>query len=258
MSIISLDYKTIESLNDEITSLDTVLLQTYFPNLADELNLIYNNVQGDEIHNIINTINSQFEGVKSSLSTEMPKLEQFLNEQMGSYVQTEEELAADLQDVLSRMSHICEGNGVVFSNPKDNGNEQGSGWDNFHEKAEEAAEDAKDNQAMEAQEKQIEDLQKQVADLSKNSFQKANDEFLREAGADNAEFADRFTNDWTNVGEAYQDGLFSGLVATGGATWNTLANGAGYVWNQTVNGAEWLLGAIGLNDLGNSLAWLIS
>lgn len=106
MAVINLDSQTIQSLGSEINALDTTLLQGYFPELESELNAIASNVQGEELNNIINTINSQFSGVKSVFSTELPKLENFLNDQMKSYTQSEEELDAELTSVLAKMASI--------------------------------------------------------------------------------------------------------------------------------------------------------
>ena len=221
MAVINLDSQTIQNMGTEIASLDTALLNGYFPELESELGAIASNVQGDELHAIINTINSQFSGVKSSLSTELPKLETFLNDQMKTYQQTEEELDTELTAVLSKMENIgttsTDANGLVDIKDKET-----SSMDDI-------------NKRLEALEKQNAELAAQNAELSKSFLEKANDEFLREAGADNAEFGERFMNDWSNVGEAYQDGLISGLANTLGATATTVGNSVGWVWNQAVN-----------------------
>lgn len=229
MAVISLDTQQIQTLSSEISSLDTTMLENYLPQLESELNAIYANVQGEELHSIINTINSQFSNVKTNLSAELPKLEAFLEEQIKSYTMTEQELDAELSNVLNKMAAIA-GTGVTVT----------------------ASANTDDLQ------KQIDDLQAQLKEANKTDLQKANDEFLREAGADNAEFGERFINDWTNVGEAYQDGLVSGLVSTLGATGTTVGNGIGWCWNQVVNLAEWSLGAIGLHGLGNIAGWTLS
>lgn len=108
MATINLDSQTIQNLGAEITTLDAALIQGYFPELQTELSAIASNVQGDELNSIINTINSQFSNVKSALSTELPKLENFLNDQMKNYTQTEEELDAELNAVLSKMNGLLD------------------------------------------------------------------------------------------------------------------------------------------------------
>lgn len=248
MAVINLDSQTIESIGSEISALDTTLLQSYFPELESELSSIASNVQGDELHSIINTINSQFSGVKSSLSTELPKLETFLNEQMKSYGQSEEELDAELTSILAKMAEICHGDARPDAN----------GLEDIKDKETSSMDDI--NKRLEALEKQNAELAAQNAELSKSFLEKANDEFLREAGADNAEFGERFMNDWSNVDEAYQDGLISGVANTLGATLTTAGNTVGWAWNQVVNCAEWGLGALGLGKgtVGDFAAWLIS
>lgn len=119
MSVISLDAQQIESLNQEIIALDNSLIKNNLPELESELNAINSNVKGDEINPIINTILSQYQSVKSSLSTEMPKLEAFLEQQLKSYTQTEEELETELTSVMNRMVALSDrvngGNGTTPS-----------------------------------------------------------------------------------------------------------------------------------------------
>lgn len=260
MSVINLDSQVVKTIGSEIATLDTTLLQSYFPELESELSTIASNVKGEELHAILNTLNSQFSSVKAELSIALPKLENFLEEQVTSYTQTEEELDGELSSVLSKMGSIA-GTTIVSTNNGD-----------IVVKAEENQSQNADNNTelspeMEAINKRLEELEKQNAELvaqnkelSKSHLEKANDEFLREAGADNKEFGERFTSDWSNVGEAYQDGLLSGVANTLGATWNTTANGVGWAWNQAVNCAEWALGAVGLGKgtLGDLAGWLIS
>lgn len=242
MATINLDTQVIQNINSEISSLDTSLLNNYLPELETELNSINSNGQGDELHSIINTINQQFASVKSELSTALPKLENFLESQMTSYGQTEEELDAELTAVLQKMALLSgEGSSDLDSNSQ-------------------KASSNETNSDVETLKSEIEQLKQQNAELNKSSIQKANDEFLREAGNDNTEFAERVKNDWSNVGEAYQDGLLSGVANTLGAALTTTANGIGWAWNQTVNCAEWALGAIGLGKgtIGDAAAWIIS
>ena len=81
-------------------------MQNYLPELESELNLINYNVKGEEIHNIINTILSQFQGVKLILSTDLPKLEQFLEQQLKSYTHSEEVLEQAVFNVIYKMNEL--------------------------------------------------------------------------------------------------------------------------------------------------------
>lgn len=119
MATINLDVQTIQSINSEISSLDTTLLNNYLPELESELNAINSNVQGDQIHSIIGNINQQFASVKSSLSTEFPKLENFLETQMTSYSQNEDELDSELVAVLQKMA-LLSGEGIKNFNTNGN------------------------------------------------------------------------------------------------------------------------------------------
>lgn len=112
MAVINLDADQLKSLNTEISSLDQTLLQSYLPQLEEELGQIRSNVQNAELNSILNTISSQFGGVKSALSTELPKLETFLDEQIQSYATTEQAAADAVNAVVNRMQQLV-GNTTV-------------------------------------------------------------------------------------------------------------------------------------------------
>lgn len=106
MAVINLEADQLKTLNTEISSLDQTLLQSYLPQLENELSQIRANVQNAELNSILNTISSQFDGVKSALSTELPKLESFLDEQLQSYTTTEQEAADAVNAVVNRMQQL--------------------------------------------------------------------------------------------------------------------------------------------------------
>lgn len=256
MSVINLDSQVVKTIGSEIATLDTTLLQSYFPELESELSTIASNVKGDELHAILNTLNSQFSGVKADLSVALPKLENFLEEQVTSYTQTEEELDSELTSVVAKMNNII-GDTTTSDGTKPESNKDG---DDKNSTESTSPETEAINKRLEELEKQNAELIAQNKELSKSHLEKANDEFLREAGADNTTFAESFKHDWTNVGEAYQDGLVSGLLETGLAAVNTTVDSVKWTWNQAVNCAEWALGAVGLGKgtLGDLAGWLIS
>ncbi len=229
MATISLDTAQIQSLNSEITTLDSTLLGTYFPSVSEELTAISSNVQGDELQEIIATINNQFESVKTALSTALPKLETFLEEQLTGYSTTESELDAELQAVLSKMSNLVDG----------------------------TASNLAGGSAATASE--IEELRAQVAEANKSNFQKTNEEFVNDFLGDGAEYGSRVANDWVNVGESFASGnIVSGLGNAAGAIFTTAGNTVGLVYNEALNSVDWVLDtAFGTDTLLGKLGdWL--
>ena len=110
MSVINLNTQQIQSLNTEISALDQTLLQSYLPSLDQELSAIRANVQNAEINSLLGTIAEQFNSVKATLSTELPKLEEFLDSQMKEYDTSEEEALAALEAVVAKMQSLADGN----------------------------------------------------------------------------------------------------------------------------------------------------
>lgn len=107
MAMINLDANRISTLNTELNSLDSALINNYLPALAEELGHILNNIQGEELHEVLGSVNNGFQNVKLSLGEELPKLESFLEEQLTSYTFTEEELEDQLYAIFDRMTeHI--------------------------------------------------------------------------------------------------------------------------------------------------------
>lgn len=136
MSAINLNAQQLDLLNSEIKTLDNTLLKTYLPELESELNLINNNILGEEINRIITTIISQFQNIRTSLSNDLPKLENFLDEQLKSYTQSEEVLEQAVLNIIYKMDHLYEkitGNEIVQGNyPDPNDSDY---WDILTERA---------------------------------------------------------------------------------------------------------------------------
>lgn len=187
MAAINLDSQTIQNIGTEVETLDTTLLNSYFPELESELSAIANNVQGSEVHSVLNQITAQFGTVKSDLSTMLPKLESFLGEQMTTYSTTEEELDGELKAVLQKMALIAGEGPKNFDtgNQNDNSNEPTKEPEliNTPEKMVEKVKEEQQNsepltieQRLEALEKQNAELTAQNAELSKSSWQKYKDD----------------------------------------------------------------------------------
>lgn len=103
MAIINLSNDKISSLNTEIGSLDSTLINSYFPELKDIINEIKSNVKNDQINQILGTISSQVDTISGELSTELPKLEDFLTSQMTEYTISESEAETKVNAVLQKM-----------------------------------------------------------------------------------------------------------------------------------------------------------
>lgn len=212
MAIINLDAEQLKSLNTEIGSLDQSLLQSYLPQLENELGQVRSNVQNAELNSILNTISSQFTGVKSALSTELPKLETFLDEQIQSYATTEQEAAEAVNAVVSRMQQLT-------------GNTKS-----------EMATAAQSN----AYEERLSKLEGQLDEANKSNWTKANEEFGKEFVADGANYGSRVADHWSQVGESFSNGeIVGGVGDIVGATVGTLWDTGGLVINEVANGVDW-------------------
>lgn len=130
MSVINLNTQQIQSLNTEISALDQTLLQSYLPSLDQELSAIRANVQNAEINSLLGTIAEQFNSVKATLSTELPKLEEFLDSQMKEYDTSEEEALAALEAVVAKMQSLADGNASSTSSATASSNRSSSSSSN--------------------------------------------------------------------------------------------------------------------------------
>ncbi len=130
MSVINLNTQQIQSLNTEISALDQTLLQSYLPSLDQELSAIRANVQNAEINSLLGTIAEQFNSVKATLSTELPKLEEFLDSQMKEYDTSEEEALAALEAVVAKMQSLADGNASSTSSAASSSNKSSNSSSN--------------------------------------------------------------------------------------------------------------------------------
>ena len=69
-------------------------MNSYFPDLKDLIEQIKNNVQNEQLNSILGTISSQVGTISNELSSDLPRLEEFLESQMQSYKTTEAEAEA--------------------------------------------------------------------------------------------------------------------------------------------------------------------
>lgn len=103
MANINLSNDRIKSINNEITSLDSALLNSYVPSLKDTIGQIKSNVLNEQVNQILGTISSQVDTISGELGTDLPKLEQFLDTQMTEYTTSESEAEEKVNTVLGKM-----------------------------------------------------------------------------------------------------------------------------------------------------------
>ncbi len=103
MASINLSNDKIQSINNEITSLDSVLINSYIPSLNDVISQIKSNVLNEQVNQILNSISSQINTIGSELQVDLPKLEQFLDNQMTEYTTSESDAEAKVNVALNKM-----------------------------------------------------------------------------------------------------------------------------------------------------------
>ena len=108
MSVINLDLEQLQKINSEISNIDSILTSNYLPSLNTTLDNIDSKVKGDTVNSIIKQIKTQFETIKADMSNILPRLEEFLTEQIKSYTVTEEQLKEALSAVLNKMASVAE------------------------------------------------------------------------------------------------------------------------------------------------------
>ena len=116
MAIINLSNEKIESLNSEIGSLDSTLLNSYFPQLKEIIGRIKSNVLNDQVNQILGNISTQVDTISGELSTDLPRLEEFLTSQMQQYVTSESEAEAKVNAVLQKMNSFSGNEGNATAN----------------------------------------------------------------------------------------------------------------------------------------------
>lgn len=222
MAIINIDTEKLKSINSDIAILDNTLLNNYIPSLENELQAIYNNVQNTEVRGIINTINEKISTITSSLKTELPRLEEFLDTQITSYQLSVEETEAALTAVVSKMATVA-GTVLGASATSSNGADSSATG--------ESSEDM-------------------------NYFERANADAAEAFGNNWDAYTDSFADYYQNT--ANSDGL---IETVGNAVLDTVEAAVGTVWNtgtfvlnEAVTGVEWV-GDVLFGDSGLGVIW---
>ncbi len=118
MAMINLSVDQVESISNELESVNSTLLNSYTPELQNNIASIKSNVLNTQINSILDSISKQIETITTELSQQLPRLQEFLTSQIKSYKVTEAEAEANLNAVLQRMSTIS-GVSNVFEKAKD-------------------------------------------------------------------------------------------------------------------------------------------
>ena len=228
MAIINIDTERLKSINSDIATLDNTLINNYIPALESELQAIYGNIQNAEVRGIINTINEKISTITSSLKSELPRLEEFLDTQITSYQLSVDEAEAALTAAVSKMATIS---GATF-------NEAASS--NTSEDESTAETGTSETSAETSTEASAETSETSTEDM--NYFERANAEAAEGFTETWNAYADSFSNYYQNT--AKSDGV---IDAVGNAVIDTVEAAVGTVWNTgtfLVNGAvdavEWV------------------
>lgn len=228
MAIINIDTEKLRSINSNIAALDNTLLNNYVPALETELQGVYNNVQNTEVRGLINTINEKISTITTSLKTELPRLEEFLDTQISSYQMSVDEAEAALTAVVSKMAAFAgattAASSAVGGNNAQNGDTNTSSGEN-----------------------ETEDL---------NYFERANADAAEAFGNNWEAYKDSFSGYYDNT--ANSDGL---IETVGNAVLDTVEAAVGTVWNsgtfilnEAVTGVEWV-GDVLFGDSGLGVIW---
>lgn len=106
MAKINLDVDRIISISNELDSLNRTLISSYTPELKDTVAAIRYNVQSTQMNSILSTIVAQIDSITNDISTQLPKLESFLETQMKTYQTTEFEAEYKLEIAHQRMQQL--------------------------------------------------------------------------------------------------------------------------------------------------------
>lgn len=218
MANINLSNDKIKSINSEITSLDSALLNSYIPSLKDTIGQIKSNVLNEQVNQILGTISSQVDTISGELRTDLPKLEQFLDTQMTEYTTSESEAEGKVNTVLGKMQAFA-GETSTATTTSTGSNSETSGT--------ETSTNNNDGNAS------------------------SGNEYSHEWGG---KYAETWSTWWGDVKEAYTGGggthgLLSGTVNTVeaacdtvGAVVETVGNGLSDACHVVGNVVDWILG----------------
>ena len=114
MSAINLDITRIRSINTNMSEATEKLIKRIFPEISSTLNVTKANILSTELNQTISTIVTQYEAVQDQLTKELPRLQEFIEQQMNSYALDKETTLQNLQSVLSRMNVLVHGVPLTF------------------------------------------------------------------------------------------------------------------------------------------------
>ena len=222
MAVINLDEAAIKSLNTEISSLDQALISSYFPDLASELSAVRSNVQNAEINQILTTIETQVDTIKGELSTELPRLEEFLDQQLSSYITTEAEAEEAVMAVVGKMAELAGVTSPTSGTSQDTSSSSGTGG--------EASSGGQTQGEAQATQTQAQPEQK--------------------SGGRGDKYVETWSSWLNDVSDAYKD--TNGLVSAVGNTAEVILDTGGALVETVANGVS-----DGLGFLGNAVSWVL-
>ena len=114
-TVINLDTSRIQTIHNELVSLDSSLVSNALPELQGTVGNISNNVQNDKMHGIITRIDSQISSISTALKNDLNRLEEFLETQISSYNTSNQNATQRVDAVVNRMDNYATANGIGAS-----------------------------------------------------------------------------------------------------------------------------------------------
>jgi len=113
MGMINLNLDQLKRISSQVSGIDKNLISGIFPQMQDAISGISTDVRGSELSELLKTINTQFQDIKSSLSGGLATLETFIDGQLKNYEMTEEQAHDQLVATLNKMMATALGNPFV-------------------------------------------------------------------------------------------------------------------------------------------------
>jgi len=104
---INLDVTKLESIHNELSSLDATLINNSLPELQGTIGNIRSNVKSDSINNLLVEIDNRINDIASVLRQELTKLENFIEMQMTGYISANTIAMERIYAVVVRMELIA-------------------------------------------------------------------------------------------------------------------------------------------------------
>lgn len=114
-TVINLDASRIQTIHNELVSLDSSLVSNALPELEGIVGNISDNVQNDKMHGIITRMALQISSISTALKSDLNRLEEFLETQISRYNTSNQNAIQRVTAVINRMENYATANGIGAS-----------------------------------------------------------------------------------------------------------------------------------------------